>query len=121
MCGPLILKLNYLKMRSMNIKISNVVLISFFIIMVTATIHTSLQSNLFVVFPDLVKIPWFNATLIDFYLNQLMLYGILIHLEKYKFVKTLPWFVAMICLGSMATSVYLVYYLNFKKREKSND
>lgn len=98
--------------------LENLILVTFLVGMIVTTILTSFESNLFLVLPELIKIPWFNATLIDFYFNQLMLYGILLHLEKYRIVKTLPWLVAMICLGSMATSAYLLYYLNIKTKNK---
>lgn len=103
----------------MNKTVQNSILIVFLLSMIVTTVYVSLQSNLFVVFPDLIKIPWFNATLIDFYLNQLIIYGILLHLEKYKFLKTLPWLVFMICFGSMASAIYFLMYLN--KKGKNND
>lgn len=103
----------------MNNVIKSTILTVFLLTMIVTTVVVSLQSNLFVVFPDLIKIPWFNATLIDFYLNQFMIWGIVLHLEKYKFIKTLPWLVFMICFGSMATAIYFLIYIN--KKGTKND
>jgi H+/Cl- antiporter ClcA len=82
--------------------------------MIFITIKTSLESNLFVELPSLWAIPWFKATIIDFYLNQLILYGLVLYLEK-NFLRTVPWLILFFIFGSIGTALYGLYYFNWKK------
>ena len=100
----------------MKKSIVSILLAFVFIGMLSTTIVISYQSNLFEVFSSLWTLPWFKATLIDFYFNQFIIYLIVLHLEKYRFIRTIPWLIAFICLGSMASAVYFLYYINFKSK-----
>jgi hypothetical protein len=84
------------------------------IFMIAVTIDTSLKSNLFLELPSLWAIPWFKATIIDFYLNQFILYGLVLYLEK-KFIRTVPWLILFFIFGSIGTALYGLYYFNVKK------
>ncbi|MFZ4712548.1 MAG: DUF1475 family protein [Bacteriovoracaceae bacterium] len=91
----------------------NLILVTIFVAMLVITIKTSLESNLFVVYPSLFIIPWFKATIVDFYFNQLILYGLVVYLEK-KLIYTIPWLILFLVLGSMGTALYFLYYINFR-------
>ena len=74
--------------------------------MVVVTIVTSLQSNLFAMWPLLAKEPWMIATLQDFYFNIIIISTWMIYKEG-KFLPSALWFVAFVLLGSIATSFYV--------------
>jgi hypothetical protein len=74
--------------------------------MMAITVHTSLESNLFVIFPRMLRDPWTLATLIDFYFNVLVFSAWVIYRE-HRWVRSALWIVAFIGLGSIATSGYV--------------
>ena len=92
----------------------NLIFLFIVIFMIAVTIKTSLESNLFVELPSLWAIPWFKATIIDFYLNQLILYGLVLYLEK-NFFRTVPWLILFFIFGSIGTALYGLYYFNGNK------
>ncbi|MDQ3191864.1 MAG: DUF1475 domain-containing protein [Bacteroidota bacterium] len=86
--------------------------------MVFTIIQTSLQSNLFEALPDLIRIPWMKATLIDFYANVAALFLWIAYKEK-KHYKKILWLILLILLGSVATCIYILKEL-FQLKEKEN-
>lgn len=78
--------------------------------MVAVTVSASTQSNLFAVFPNLLREPWMVATLQDFYFNILILFSWVIYKER-KFLPCLVWFIAFATLGSIATAFYVLVQL----------
>src|ERR1700743_3518918 len=73
-------------------------------------ISTSLQSNLFTNWNFLGSIPWMRATLWDFYTNVVVIYFWLCYKEKGIITKLL-WLVLLVCLGSIASCVYVLIQL----------
>jgi hypothetical protein len=70
-------------------------------------VDTSIESNLFDELPTLVKIPWMEATLYDFYANLIFLFLWVSYKEKRLYNKIL-WLVLMVALGSVATCIYIL-------------
>jgi hypothetical protein len=73
-------------------------------------ITTSIESNLFKEWDFLGSIPWMRATLWDFYANVLVIYLWIIYKERSIGLKFL-WLILMICLGSIATCIYVLIQL----------
>ncbi len=80
-------------------------------------INTSLQSNLFEQWDFLAGIPWMRATLWDFYANVLVIFTWLCYKEKSLALKIL-WLVLLVCLGSIATCLYVLIQLFKLKKEE---
>lgn len=78
-----------------------------FILMLATTIWASLQQNLFTEFDWSNSPMWFKATLIDFYINQFILWLGVVALEKKHTQKAL-WLVLFFCFGSMGTCLYVL-------------
>ena len=78
-------------------------------------IQTSLESNLFKEWDFLGSIPWMRATLWDFYANLFVIYLWVLYKERSLAVKTL-WLVALFCLGSIGTCIYMLIQL-FKLKD----
>lgn len=70
-------------------------------------IATSIKSNLFEVSIDE---PWFTTTLIDFYLNIIILSAWVIYKEKTVLSRVL-WILGFVLTGAVATSLYVVVQL----------
>jgi hypothetical protein len=70
-------------------------------------ISTSLRSNLFTEWNYLAGIPWMTATLWDFYANVLCIF-IWIAYKENKMIMKITWLVLLVCLGSIATTGYLL-------------
>jgi len=97
-------------------KKSLIILFSFlFILMFATTIWASMHQNLFTEFSFSNSPQWFKATLIDFYINQMILWLGVVYLEKSHLAKLL-WLVIFICLGSMGTCLYLILKIITKKQ-----
>jgi len=75
--------------------------------MLGTTLWASSQQNLFTEFSWTGSAVWFKATLIDFYINQFIIWLLVVYLEKNNFMKAI-WFLMFFCLGSMGTCLYLV-------------
>lgn len=75
--------------------------------MIYEIVDVSLQSNLFDQLPALVKIPWMQATLWDFYANVLVLFVWIVFKEQNHLIKIL-WLILLVCLGSVATCIYVL-------------
>lgn len=73
-------------------------------------ISTSLQSNLFKERDALGAIPWMRATLWDFYANVIVIFIWVCYKEKSITLKIL-WLVFLVCLGSIASCVYVLIQL----------
>jgi hypothetical protein len=75
--------------------------------MIWKIIDTSLENNLFTELPSLLRIPWMEATLYDFYANVFFLYLWIFYKEKNN-LKKICWLIFLIGMGSVATCIYLL-------------
>ncbi|MDD0851495.1 DUF1475 family protein [Halobacteriovorax sp. GB3] len=91
-----------------------IIFIGLFTLMLGTTVWASLQENLFDHLSHYVAMPWFKATLIDFYINQIILWFGVVFIER-KIMTNLIWLILFICFGSMGTTIYLIYFLTSKK------
>ena len=80
------------------------------VLMIGVSVAASLSSNLFEVFPGLLAEPWVSATLVDFYLNILILSAWVIYKEK-EIAWAVLWIALFVFLGSIATSFYVLLQL----------
>jgi len=88
-----------------------IILFSLSFLYITYTvIETSLKSNLFTEWDFLGSIPWMKATLLDFYANVLAIYCWIFYKETKIGFKIL-WLILLVCLGSIATSGYILIQL----------
>lgn len=88
-----------------------------FIYIVYTVISTSLESNLFKEWDFLASIPWMKATLVDFYINTVVIFAWMAFRENKWSVRML-WLVGFVFLGSIATTLYvLIQLLSLKKDE----
>jgi hypothetical protein len=85
--------------------------------MLSTTIWASYEASLWEVLPGLWERPWFKATIIDFYLNQFIIVGIIYHIER-SWIKALLWSVLGFCFGSMFSALYFAWYL-LKNKSKT--
>lgn len=85
-----------------------------FIIMLLTTIWAWSQQDLFTEVNWSGSPMWFQATIVDFYINQLVLWLWVVYLEKKSWVKAM-WLVLFICFGSMGTTLYIMQRLFLKK------
>lgn len=81
-----------------------------FLVMLATTIWAALQQNLLTDFGWTTSPMWFKATLVDFYINQLIFWLWVVYLEPNWAVRFL-WLVLFICLGSMGTCMFIIYRL----------
>lgn len=84
-----------------------VAVMAILVFMLWEIVVTSLSSNLFEELPTLVRIPWMEATLYDFYANLLFLFLWVNYKERRLHNKVL-WFILMVALGSVATCIYVL-------------
>ena len=73
-------------------------------------VTTSLESNLFKEWDFLGSIPWMRATLWDFYINVFVIYLWIVYKERSIGIKIL-WLILLVCLGSIATCIYVLIQL----------
>lgn len=85
-----------------------------FLLMLGTTIWASLQQNIFTEFDWSNSPMWFQATLVDFYINQLILWLWVFKLETNNYVRFF-WLIIFIGLGSMGTTLYIIIRLWNKK------
>ncbi len=78
--------------------------------MLFTVIQTSLQSNLFTDWNFLASIPWMRATLVDFYINTIVLFAWMAFRAN-SWVERFFWLILFVLLGSMATTLYVVIQL----------
>lgn len=92
-------------------KTAKIVLFSLlFLLMLGTTIWASLQQNLFTEFSLSGSPMWFTATLVDFYINQIILWFWVVWVEKSHLAKAI-WLVLFVCFGSMGTCAYIIMKL----------
>lgn len=105
----------------MNKSASIVLFILLLLLMIFTIVKVSLESNLFNELPELLKIPWMQATLVDFYTNVFILFLWITYKEK-KHYKKLIWLILLVILGSVATCIYILKELiQLKKSENLKD
>ncbi len=81
------------------------------VFMIYLATRTSMQSDMFHLPAVVVNEPWFRATLVDFYFNITIISAWVVYKENNLF-KSVPWIVAFILLGSIATGLYVFLQLN---------
>jgi len=89
-----------------------------FVWMCYVVISTSIESNLFTEWNHLSSIPWMTATLWDFYSNVLCIF-IWIAYKENKVFTSIIWLILLVCLGSIATTAYILIQLFKLKPEES--
>ncbi len=88
-----------------------------FIYIVYTVISTSLESNLFEEWNFLASIPWMKATLVDFYVNTVVIFVWMAFREKSWGVRIL-WLIPFVLLGSIATTAYVLIQLFKLKKDE---
>ncbi len=81
-----------------------------FVYIVYTVISTSIESNLFKEWDFLASIPWMKATLIDFYINTVVIFVWLAFREKNWAVRIM-WLVLLVFTGSIASTFYVLIQL----------
>ena len=81
-----------------------------FLLMFGMTLYASSHQNLFTEFDWAGSPEWFQATIVDFYINQIILWFWVYKLET-ETVNKLFWLIFFICFGSMGTTLYIVQRL----------
>lgn len=81
------------------------------VFMIYLAVRASGQSDMFHLPAVVVNEPWFRATLVDFYFNITIISSWVIYKENNLF-RSIPWIVAFILLGSIATAFYVFLQLN---------
>ena len=76
-----------------------------FFLMLGTTIWAGQQQNLLTEFSWTGSPMWFKATLVDFYINQIILWLWVCALEKKMWIKGV-WLILFVCFGSMGTCAY---------------
>lgn len=90
------------------------------ILMLVTVVWASLQQNLFTEFSWTASPMWFKTTLVDFYINQFILWIWVACIEKKNFIKIF-WLFVFLTLGSIGTTSFIIYRILTKKpllREK---
>ncbi len=80
---------------------------SLLLVILAVIVATSLESNLFTEFPDLLRIPWMRATLWDFYALLAPLLFWMWYREP-SVAGRVGWTLAFVLLGSIGTSSYIL-------------
>lgn len=81
-------------------------------------ISTSLESNLFEEWHFLGGIPWMRATLFDFYANVLVIFIWIAYKER-SIISKIIWLILLVCLGSIASCIYVLIQLFRLKKDES--
>ncbi len=80
-------------------------------------ISTSIESNLFTEWNFLASIPWMKATLVDFYINTIVIFVWVAFREK-TWLSRILWLIGFVFLGSIITTLYvLIQLIKLKKNE----
>ena len=82
----------------------------FFLIILFFTIRASLSENILAIDPLVLSNRWFQATLVDAYLGFLTFYVWVFYRERSWVCRGL-WLVAILLLGNLAMSAYVVLRL----------
>lgn len=80
------------------------------LVMFLMTVYASNHQNLFTEFDWSNSPEWFQATIVDFYINQVIIWLWVVKLEKSSLAK-IAWLIFMVCFGSMATCIYIIQRL----------
>jgi hypothetical protein len=88
-----------------------------FIYIVYTVIATSLESNLFKEWDFLASIPWMTATLIDFYINTVVIFVWMAFREN-NWTSRILWLIGFVFLGSIATTLYVLIQLFSLKKDE---
>lgn len=89
-----------------------------FVYIVYTVISTSLESNLFEEWDFLASIPWMKATLVDFYINTVVIFAWMAFRENKWGIRIL-WLVLFVFLGSIATTFYVLLQLLALEKNES--
>ncbi len=81
-----------------------------FLTMLAFTIRASLEQSILNVSTELLRDKWFQATLVDAYLGFLTFY-VWVAVKETRLVAKIGWFVAIMALGNMAMSAYVLLQL----------
>jgi hypothetical protein len=87
-----------------------VIFIMLFLFMIYTVVSTSLESNLIKEWSNLAQIPWMSATLIDFYINTVVIF-IWIAYKENRLITKVYWLLGLIFLGSIASTLYMIIQL----------
>ncbi len=88
------------------------------VFMIILVIHASLKSNLLKLPSVVIHEPWFQTTLVDFYLLIMTISVWIIYKER-SILRSMGWILAIILLGSIAVSFYVFIQLCSLKKEES--
>ena len=81
-----------------------------FIYIVYTVISTSIESNLFKEWDFLASIPWMKATLIDFYINTVVIF-VWMSFRENSWLARILWLIGFVLLGSIITTLYVLVQL----------
>ncbi|MFC2135511.1 DUF1475 family protein [Bacteroidota bacterium] len=81
-----------------------------FIYMIYTVVSTSIESNLFDEWDFLASIPWMQATLVDFYVNIVVIFAWMAFREK-SWTARILWLVGFVFLGGIITTLYVLVQL----------
>lgn len=81
-----------------------------FVVMVASTIVTSLEQSIFTGGPELLQNPWGVMTLLDAYFGFLTFY-VWVAWREASWASRLAWFIAIMLLGNIAMSAYMLIAL----------
>jgi len=81
-----------------------------FMLMFGMTLYASSHQNLFTDFDFSGSPEWFQATLVDFYINQIILWFWVASIERKRMAKAF-WLVFFVFFGSMGTTLYIILRL----------
>ncbi|XP_061345154.1 uncharacterized protein LOC133291004 isoform X2 [Gastrolobium bilobum] len=88
--------------------------------LMVATLLYTLFTDGFPFRKDLLT-PWMAATLIDFYINVVVL-GIWVAYKESNWIISILWIILLVCLGSITTCAYIVLqFLKLSSQESSQD
>jgi hypothetical protein len=78
--------------------------------MLGTTIWAGQQQNLLTDFDWSGSLMWFKATIVDFYINQLILWFWVVYLGPKSIIRFV-WPILFVCFGSMGTTFYIILRL----------
>ena len=81
-----------------------------FLYMIYTVVSTSIESNLFDEWNFLASIPWMQATLIDFYVNVVVIFTWMAFKEN-SWIARILWLFGFIFLGAIITTLYALVQL----------
>ena len=93
--------------RRLSLRLFQTALIAGFTLMLYVTIITQQKTPLFEHLASLLAIPWMQATLIDYYINALVIYAWIFYRE-HSWLARILWFVIVMTTGSIGVCFYLL-------------